>query len=59
MTKGIYVDTSVVGGQLDYEFSAETSPFFQVVTNGQFVIIVSDLLVAELLKAQQQVKRFW
>ena len=58
MTKRVYIDTSVVGGQFDKEFSADTIPFFEAVTNGLFVIIVSDLLEAELLRAPQHVKEF-
>jgi predicted nucleic acid-binding protein len=58
MTKRIYIDTSVVGGQFDTEFSADTIPFFNAVTKGQFIVIVSDLLEAELLRAPQHVKDF-
>jgi hypothetical protein len=58
MTKRVYIDTSVVGGQFDKEFSADTIPFFEAVANGQLSIIVSDLLEAELLRAPQQVRDF-
>jgi predicted nucleic acid-binding protein len=58
MTKRIYIDTSVVGGQFDKEFSADTIPFFEAVTNGQIIVIVSDLLEAELLRAPQHVRDF-
>ncbi len=58
MIKRVYVDTSVVGGQFDKEFSADTIPFFDAVSKGQFFIIVSDLLEAELLRAPEQVKDF-
>ncbi len=58
MTKRVYIDTSVVGGQFDKEFSADTIPFFEAVTNGQIIIIVSDLLEAELLRAPQYVRDF-
>ena len=58
MIKKVYIDTSVVGGQFDKEFSADTIPFFDAVINGQIIIIVSDLLEAELLKAPQHVKDF-
>ena len=58
MTKRVYIDTSVVGGQFDKEFSADTIPFFEAVTNGQFIIIMSDLIEAELLRAPEQVKDF-
>ena len=58
MKKRIYIDTSVVGGQFDKEFSADTIPFFEAVENGQLIIIVSDLLEVELLRAPQQVRDF-
>lgn len=58
MIKRVYIDTSVVGGQFDKEFSADTIPFFNAVTNGQLIVIVSDLLEAELLRAPQHVKDF-
>lgn len=58
MTKRVYIDTSVVGGQFDKEFSADTVPFFQAVSKGLFVLVVSDLLEAELLRAPQHVLDF-
>ena len=58
MIKRVYIDTSVVGGQFDKEFSADTIPLFNAVENGQVIIIVSDLLEAELLRAPQYVKDF-
>lgn len=58
MTKRVYIDTSVVGGQFDKEFSADTIPFFDAVTDGQFIIIVSDLLEAEVLRAPEKVRDF-
>lgn len=58
MIKRVYIDTSVVGGQFDKEFSVDTVPFFNAVTNGQLIMIVSDLLEAELLRAPKHVKNF-
>jgi len=58
MIKRIYIDTSVVGGQFDKEFSADTIPFFDAVINGQIIVLVSDLLEAELLRAPQHVRDF-
>ena len=52
----IYIDTSVVGGYFDEEFSSDTIPFFDRVTSGEVRIIVSDLLEAELLGAPDFVK---
>ncbi len=57
MIKRVYLDTSVMGGQFDQEFALDTAPFFDAVSNGQFIIIISDLLKAELLRAPQQVRQ--
>lgn len=56
MKQRIYIDTSVVGGYFDDEFSADTIPFFERVKNAEITIIVSDLLQAELLRAPEFVK---
>lgn len=56
MKQRIYIDASVVGGYFDDEFSADTVPFFERVKNGELIIIVSDLLEAELLRAPVFVK---
>lgn len=58
MKQRIYIDTSVVGGYFDEEFSADTILFFDQLRNGEFTIIVSDLLDAELLRAPDFVKDF-
>ena len=58
MVKRIYVDTSVVGGQFDNEFAADTAPFFEAVAAGRVIVILSDLLEAELLRAPPQVRDF-
>ena len=58
MIKRVYIDTSVVGGQFDKEFSADTIPFFEEVAAGKFMVILSDLLEAELLRAPSQVRDF-
>lgn len=58
MVKRVYIDTSVIGGLFDKEFSSDTIPFFDAVVEGKFFIIVSDLLEAELLRAPQQVRNF-
>ncbi len=56
MKQRIYIDTSVIGGCFDDEFSTDTTPFFDRVKNGEFIIIVSEILEAELLRAPDFVK---
>ena len=58
MIKRIYMDTSVVGGHFDNEFSEDTMHFFNGVKKGKYIIIISDLLEAELLRAPSFVKEF-
>jgi predicted nucleic acid-binding protein len=56
MKQRIYIDTSVIGGCFDDEFSTDTTPFIDRVKNGEFIIIVSEILEAELLRAPDFVK---
>jgi len=56
MKQRVYVDTSVVGGYFDEEFSLDTIPFFDRVKKGDIIIIVSDILEAELLRAPEFVR---
>jgi predicted nucleic acid-binding protein len=56
MKQRIYIDTSVVGGYFDEEFEKDTIPFFNRIKNGEIIIIVSDLLKAELLRAPDFIK---
>lgn len=58
MIKRVYIDTSVVGGQFDKEFSDDTIPFFEQVISGKIKIIVSDLLEGELAGAPPRVRDF-
>ena len=51
MKQRIYIDTSVVGGYFDEEFSADTIAFFQRINNGEIIVILSDVLEAELARA--------
>jgi predicted nucleic acid-binding protein len=52
----IYIDTSVVGGFYDDEFSESTKELFKLVESGEYTLVVSELLEAELLQAPKQVR---
>ncbi len=52
----IYVDTSVVGGFYDKEFDEATKAFFKKVDKGEIVLVISELLEAELLRAPKHVR---
>lgn len=52
----IYIDTSVIGGYYDKEFSEATQEFFAHIEKGQITIVISELLEAELLRAPNQIR---
>ena len=52
----IYADTSVIGGCLDVEFSNESSHFIEMVRKGKCVLLISEIVVAELDKAPAEVR---
>lgn len=52
----IYIDTSVVGGFFDKEFEEATKELFKKVERGEVVLVVSELLEAELLRAPDYVR---
>ncbi len=52
----VYPDTSVFGGLFDGEFAALTAPFFRAVQSGRIVLLVSDLVVAELDRAPARIQ---
>lgn len=51
MIKRVYIDTSVAGGHFDEEFLDDTIPLFDRVKQQEVMLVVSDLLEAELLRA--------
>lgn len=59
MIQRIYIDTSVIGGYFDEEFEFYTKLFFEKVEQGEFKIILSDLLVTELQGAPDYVVNFY
>jgi predicted nucleic acid-binding protein len=52
----IYIDTSVVGGFYDEEWNVATKAFFDKVGTNEIILVVSDLLRAELLRAPERVR---
>jgi predicted nucleic acid-binding protein len=55
----IYVDTSVIGGCFDLAFAAESQALIQRALNGEIILIISDLLLAELVNAPAPVRTFF
>jgi predicted nucleic acid-binding protein len=52
----VYVDTSVIGGCLDSEFAEESRALLDMACRGEFVLLVSYLLLDELRRAPAAVK---
>lgn len=58
MIRTVYIDTSVVGGLFDEEFQLWTKLFFEEVTQGNYKVAVSDILLMELANAPIKVKDY-
>lgn len=52
----VYIDTSVFGGYYDDEFSVASRQFFGAVFTGQLIPLISETLVAELMRAPAHVQ---
>jgi len=57
MKPRIYVDTSVIGGCEDDEFSAHSLQLMECFIRGDFVLVLSTLTVQELAAAPEEVRR--
>ena len=53
----IYVDTSVVGGCLDKEFAEASLAFMRMVSRGEIMLLVSNVLADELRNAPEEVQK--
>ena len=53
----VYVDTSVFGGVVDEGFAEASRRFFNRVRNGEFVVLVSRVVLDELARAPVEVRR--
>jgi predicted nucleic acid-binding protein len=52
----IYIDTSVIGGYFDDEFSSDTIKLFERIQNGDFHVYLSEISKLELLPAPKRVQ---
>ena len=52
----IYVDTSVIGGCFDDEYQAASGALFERFRNGSALLVYSELLTRELIRAPQAVR---
>ena len=56
MKQRIYIDTSVIGGYYDAEFSEYTKPLFRQIHNSELRIMHSEVTERELINAPEKVK---
>ena len=49
----VYVDTSVIGGCLDKEFTEESNRVFELAKSGELIILISEMVTAELASAPE------
>jgi predicted nucleic acid-binding protein len=56
MITRIYVDTSIIGGYFDDEFSVDTGALFKRLEDGEVIFVISTILLQELQKAPATVK---
>ena len=56
MKQRIYIDTSIVGGYFDDEFSEVTKELFNRLENNEVIFVISDLLELELTGAPTNVR---
>ena len=52
----VYLDTSVIAGCLDDEFSLESNQLMEAIKQEKFILLMSDIIVSELINAPQAVK---
>jgi predicted nucleic acid-binding protein len=52
----IYIDTSVIGGYFDDEFSIDTRMLFDEIKKGLYKLVISDLTEKELVNAPETVR---
>jgi predicted nucleic acid-binding protein len=52
----VYLDTSVIAGSLDHEFSLNSNQLMEAIKQEKFILLMSDIIVSELINAPQSVK---
>jgi len=56
MVAKVYIDTSIVGGYFDDEFSSDTQALFKRLENKEIIFMISSVLQQELQKAPDNVR---
>jgi predicted nucleic acid-binding protein len=55
----IYVDTSVIGGCLDEEFTKDSNRLLESAKEGRIIFVVSDVVLRELNRAPKEVQHVY
>jgi predicted nucleic acid-binding protein len=56
MKQRIYIDTSVIGGCFDDEFSTWSKRLFDQIFQGEIIVLISDITIDEVLDAPENVR---
>ena len=56
MTPRVYIDTSVIGGCLDEEFQDRSERLFEDFETGRLRAVISNITIAEILEAHEEVR---
>ena len=59
MKPKVYVDTSVFGGIIDHEFQKASMEFFERIENGDFILVTSPIVQAEIDPAPVKVRNLF
>jgi len=56
MKPRVYIDTSVIGGYFDYEFSNWSKKLIEQIFNGEIIVLICDITIDEILDAPENVQ---
>lgn len=56
MKPRIYIDTSVIGGCFDEEFSTWSEKFIQQIFKGEIIALISDVTIDEIMDAPENIR---
>ncbi|MBI4057247.1 MAG: PIN domain-containing protein [Elusimicrobia bacterium] len=56
MKQRVYIDTSVIGGCFDEEFSKDSEALFEKFKNGEMIAVISEATLRELAEAPAEVR---
>jgi predicted nucleic acid-binding protein len=54
----VYLDTSVIAGSLDHEFSLKSNQLMEAIKQEKFILLMSDIIVSKLIIAFPNLMRY-